>query len=173
MRTGRRAFRSGIPCRALMAAFGGVRSRHPHCDVIEHGKAAAVQSRVFFRDADRRSHRGCMGEFSGRQLFSDSPQVGVRGQRHRDDLVLAFLAQEVLEATLPGGTLHPRRRVMLPVVAGIGGVLGSIAVYAAWIFSGDLRSLLPGWAIASAVDFGLSYLVGMIVFGRGAAFNFL
>src|SRR2546429_566880 len=88
-------------------------------------------------------------------------------------LALAFLAQEILEAMLPGGTLHPWRRAMLPIVAGVGGVFGATTVYAAYILSGDSRNLLPGWPIASAVDFGVSYLVGIIVFGRGAAFNFL
>jgi Na+/H+ antiporter NhaA len=48
-------------------------------------------------------------------------------------LALAFLAQEILEAMLPGGTLHRWRREMLPIAAGIGGVLGATAVYAARI----------------------------------------
>jgi Na+:H+ antiporter, NhaA family len=88
-------------------------------------------------------------------------------------LALAYLTQEILEATLPGGTLHPWRRAILPIAAGVGGVLGATGVYAAYILSGDSHILLQGWPIASAVDFGVSYLLGIIVFGRGAAFNFL
>src|SRR5690349_9749327 len=50
---------------------------------------------------------------------------------------LAFVAQEAIEATLPGGTLHPWRRTLLPIVAGIGGSVGAIAVYLAYIRSTD------------------------------------
>ena len=62
----------------------------------------------------------------------------------------AFLAQEVVEATLPGGTLHPWRRAALPLVAAAGGTLGAVAVYLAFIRSGDESMLAEGWPIAAS-----------------------
>lgn len=84
-----------------------------------------------------------------------------------------FLAQEVVEATLPGGTLHPWRRAMLPVVAAVGGVIGATAVYDAYILSGDQLNLLPGWPIACAVDIAFCYFIAASIFRRGAAVTFL
>ena len=85
----------------------------------------------------------------------------------------AFLAQEVVEATLPGGTLHPWRRAMLPVVAAVGGVIGATAVYEAYILSGDELNLLPGWPIACAIDIAFCYFIAASIFRRGAAVSFL
>jgi NhaA family Na+:H+ antiporter len=85
----------------------------------------------------------------------------------------AYLAQEVVEATLPGGTLHPWRRALLPVVAAVGGVIGATAVYDAYILSGDELNLLPGWPIACAVDIAFCYFIAASIFRRGAAVTFL
>src|SRR4029078_2559585 len=41
----------------------------------------------------------------------------------------ALLAQEVTEALMPGGALHSWRKWSLPVVAAVGGMLGSVGVY--------------------------------------------
>jgi Na+/H+ antiporter NhaA len=65
---------------------------------------------------------------------------------------LAYLAQEMIEATLPGGALHPWRRTMVPVIAGVGGTLGAIAVFAAYVRSGDEAVLAQGWPIVCGVD---------------------
>src|SRR4029077_18863764 len=43
----------------------------------------------------------------------------------------ALITKEVVEATLPGGDLHPWRRAALPVVAATGSVIVSIAIYLA------------------------------------------
>ena len=85
----------------------------------------------------------------------------------------AFLAQEVVEATLPGGTLHPRRRALLPVVAAVGGVLGAVGAYQAYILSGDQLNLLQGWPIACAVDLAFCYFIAASIFRRGAAVTFV
>jgi Na+:H+ antiporter, NhaA family len=87
--------------------------------------------------------------------------------------VIAYLAQEVIEATLPGGTLHPRRHTLVPVIAGVGGTLGAVAVYAAYIQSTDEHVLLQGWPIACAVDLLVCLAIGRIIFGRSAASTFL
>jgi NhaA family Na+:H+ antiporter len=86
---------------------------------------------------------------------------------------LAYLAQEVIEATLPGGTLHPWRRALMPVIAGVGGSLGAIAVYAAYIHAGDEEVLAQGWPIASAVDIVFCLAIARSVFGRSVAVTFL
>jgi NhaA family Na+:H+ antiporter len=88
-------------------------------------------------------------------------------------LVFAFLAQEVVEATLPGGTLHPWQRAVLPVVAAAGGIAGAAAVYELYILTGDQTNLLPGWPIAAAIDIAFAYFVAASIFGRGAALTFL
>jgi NhaA family Na+:H+ antiporter len=86
---------------------------------------------------------------------------------------LAFLAQEVVEATLPGGTLHPWRRAILPIVAAAGGAVGAGAVYAAYIGSGDELNLLQGWPIACAVDVTFCYLIAAAIFRHRAARTFV
>ena len=86
---------------------------------------------------------------------------------------LAFLAQEIVEATLPGGTLHPWQRAALPVVAAIGGMLGAAAGYHAFVLSGDQNNLLPGWPIACAIDVAFCYFIAASIFRRGAAVTFL
>ncbi|HMF61769.1 MAG TPA: Na+/H+ antiporter NhaA, partial [Vicinamibacterales bacterium] len=87
--------------------------------------------------------------------------------------VLAFLMQEVVEAMLPGGTLHPWRRGALPVIAAAGGTLGAIAVYQAVVSAGDQPVLALWWPIATAVDIAVGFLVARSIFGRHAAVTFL
>jgi NhaA family Na+:H+ antiporter len=87
--------------------------------------------------------------------------------------VLAYLAQEVIEAALPGGTLYPWRRTMVPIIAGVGGTLGAIAVYAAYVHAGDEEVLAQGWPIACAVDILVCLAIARSIFHRGAAVAFL
>lgn len=87
--------------------------------------------------------------------------------------LLAFAAQEIVEATLPGGTLHPWRRALLPVVAAIGGCIGAIGTYGAFILGGDTHNLLGGWPIATAVDIALPYALAAVIFGAGPARTFV
>jgi len=85
----------------------------------------------------------------------------------------AFLAQEVVEAMLPGGTLHPWTRAAVPIVAAVGGIVGAVALYVFYIRSGDETNLLAGWPIAAAVDIAFAYFIAASVFRRGAAVTFL
>jgi NhaA family Na+:H+ antiporter len=87
--------------------------------------------------------------------------------------VLAFLMQEVVEAMLPGGTLHPWRRSALPVIAAVGGTLGAIAMYRGVVSAGDQPVLALGWPVAGAVDIAVGFLVARSIFGRHAAVTFL
>lgn len=87
-------------------------------------------------------------------------------------VVLAVLAQEVVEAMHPGGTLYSWRRALLPVAAAIGGVLGAAATYKVYILAGDTRNLLEGWPIVCAVDVAFCAILATSIFGRGAALTF-
>jgi NhaA family Na+:H+ antiporter len=87
--------------------------------------------------------------------------------------LLAFAGQEVVEATMPGGTLHPWRRALLPVVAAIGGCIGAVGTYGAFILIGDTHNLLGGWPIVTAVDIALPYALAAAIFGAGAARTFV
>ena len=86
---------------------------------------------------------------------------------------LAYVTQEVIEATLPGGAFHPWRRAVLPVIAGAGGTIGAVAVYVAYTHAADEQVLAQGWPIACGVDLFLCLALARIVFRRGAAVSFL
>ena len=84
--------------------------------------------------------------------------------------VLAYLMQEAVEAMLPGGTLHPWRRAMLPIVAAAGGLIGSAVVYQVYVISlADEPVLAVGWPIVCAVDIALSFLVAKSIFRHNPA----
>jgi len=87
--------------------------------------------------------------------------------------VLAYVAQEVVEAAMPGGTLHPWRRASVPVIAGIGGALAAIAVYLLYVGSTDEEMLVRGWPIACGVDIFFCAAIARAIFRRGSASTFL
>jgi len=81
----------------------------------------------------------------------------------------AYALQEVLETMLDGGALHTWRRAILPVIGAVGGCLGAIAAYEAFVISGDETILRAGWPIVCGVDAGISYfLVKSLIRGKGA-----
>jgi NhaA family Na+:H+ antiporter len=86
---------------------------------------------------------------------------------------LALIAQEVVEAMMPGGSLHTWRRWALPVVAAGGGIGGAAAVYLAYVMLKHEAVLLPAWPIACAVDVAAAYYVLAIVWRRGSALPFV
>ncbi len=88
-----------------------------------------------------------------------------------NDIFMVFFfgiaAKEIAESVLPGGDLYPIKRAINPIFGTIGGVLGPIAVYLAWAsFAGD-PALSRGWAIPTATDIALAWLVARIAFGSG------
>jgi NhaA family Na+:H+ antiporter len=85
----------------------------------------------------------------------------------------ALIAKEVVEATLPGGPLHPWRRAALPVVTAVGGVIGSIACYIVFVQSVGEPMLRSGWVAACAIDIPMVYLIARAIFGRHPAVPFL
>ncbi|HKB12727.1 MAG TPA: Na+/H+ antiporter NhaA [Vicinamibacterales bacterium] len=86
--------------------------------------------------------------------------------------VLAFLGQEVFEAALPGGTIHPWRRTIVPVIAAVGGMAGAVAFYAGYLRTSDEHMLAQGWPVACAVDVLLVLAVTRAIFHRSAATTF-
>ena len=64
----------------------------------------------------------------------------------------ALATQEIVEAVMPGGALHTWRHWGLPVAAAGGGIVGSVAVYLAFVTLSYEAVLTTAWPIASAID---------------------
>jgi NhaA family Na+:H+ antiporter len=88
-------------------------------------------------------------------------------------LFFALIAHDVLEATMPGGALHTWRRAAVPIVAAVGGSIGAIAAYEAFVLAGDERLLVSGWPIVCGIDAGLAYLVVQFVRTKGSTRPFV
>jgi NhaA family Na+:H+ antiporter len=85
----------------------------------------------------------------------------------------AFVTAEILESTVPGGDLHTWRRVALPIVGALGGIVGSAFVYLAYLRTGDEWSVLArGWPVPTAVDLAFGYVVARTIWGRHPAIPF-
>ena len=79
--------------------------------------------------------------------------------------------KEITDAALPGGALNPMRKAINPLLGTLGGVLGPAGVYFLLAFviyggSDDFSDVANGWAIPTATDIALAWLVARIVFGR-------
>jgi len=85
----------------------------------------------------------------------------------------ALITKEVVEATLPGGDLHPWRRAALPVVAATGSVIVSIAIYLGVTEYFGEHMLGAGWVAACAIDIPGTYVIARMIFGRHPAVPFL
>ncbi len=85
----------------------------------------------------------------------------------------ALAAKEVVEATAPGGALHPWRRAALPAVAAVGGMAAPALIYVLFVRVAGAPHLGRGWAIPCATDIAFSYLVAKAIFRRHAAIPFL
>ena len=94
-------------------------------------------------------------------------------------LFFGIAAKEITESTLPGGVLNPLRRAINPLIGTLGGVFGPVGVYLllAWVIYGgsaDFVEVANGWAIPTATDIALAWLVARVVFGpMHPAVNFL
>ena len=94
-------------------------------------------------------------------------------------------AKEITESILPGGALNPLPKAINPIMGTLGGVFGPVGLFIllAVIFYGGTDDLgrmmfpaegvLGGWAIPTATDIALAWLVARVIFGaRHAAVNF-
>ena len=94
-------------------------------------------------------------------------------------------AKEITESILPGGALNPIPKAINPLMGTLGGVFGPVGLFLlmAVLFYGGTDELgrmypaegvLGGWAIPTATDIALAWLVARVIFGaRHAAVNFL
>ncbi len=99
-------------------------------------------------------------------------------------LFFGVAAKEITESCLPGGALNPISRAVNPLFGTLGGVVGPIGVFVALnLVIGDRTLPLTvdgragwanGWAIPTATDIALAWLVARMVFGTGhPAISFL
>jgi Na+:H+ antiporter, NhaA family len=88
-------------------------------------------------------------------------------------LFLALVAQEVLEALMPGGALHTWRRWGLPLAGAAGGIGGAAGVYLLYINLKYETVLAIAWPIACAIDVAAAYYVLKLVWRRSNALPFL
>jgi Na+:H+ antiporter, NhaA family len=87
-------------------------------------------------------------------------------------LFFALATQEIVEAVMPGGALHTWRHWGLPVAAAAGGIVGSVAVYLAYVTLSYEAVLTTAWPIASAIDVAAAYYLLKGVMPRSAALPF-
>jgi NhaA family Na+:H+ antiporter len=85
----------------------------------------------------------------------------------------ALAAKEVVEASAPGGALHPWRNAAPPILAAVGGVAGPALVYTFIVTAIGEPGLARGWAIPCATDIAFSYLVARAIFRDHPAIPFL
>jgi len=81
-------------------------------------------------------------------------------------LFFGIAAGEIAEATLPGAALNPPSKALNPLFATIGGVVGPVGVFFAWVAVTGDSSIARGWGIPTATDIALAWLVARLVFGK-------
>lgn len=87
-------------------------------------------------------------------------------------LFFGLITKEVVEATVPGGVLHTRRRVLLPVVAALGATAVPALLHVRIVENLDEPMLTIGWRVALATDLAIGFFFARIVFGRHPAVPF-
>jgi Na+:H+ antiporter, NhaA family len=85
----------------------------------------------------------------------------------------ALMTKEVVEASAPGGVLHPWRRAVLPVIGAIGVTAIPALLHMRVVEALDEPMLGVGWPVTFATDIALSYFVARVIFRQHAAIPFL
>ncbi len=88
-------------------------------------------------------------------------------------LFFALMTKEVVEATAPGGVLHPWRRALVPVIAAIGAIAVPALILGPVVGMLDEPMLVIGWPVVLATDLAVSYFVARIIFGQHPVIPFL
>ncbi|HEX4914919.1 MAG TPA: Na+/H+ antiporter NhaA [Vicinamibacterales bacterium] len=79
---------------------------------------------------------------------------------------LALIAQELHEALMPGGALAKWRHRTLPIVAALGGLIGSAAAFFSIVNASHQQMLAAGWPVVVAVDIAAGYYVMRMLYPR-------
>ncbi|CAI8035070.1 Na(+)/H(+) antiporter NhaA, partial [Geodia barretti] len=95
-----------------------------------------------------------------------------------DEVFMVFFfgiaAKEITESILPGGALNPIPKAINPLMGTLGGVFGPVGLFLLMAVLFYAEGVLGGWAIPTATDIALAWLVARVIFGaRHAAVNFL
>jgi NhaA family Na+:H+ antiporter len=85
----------------------------------------------------------------------------------------ALIAQEIVEAVMPGGALHSWRRWGLGLVAAAGGTVGAAVTYLAYVNLRHETVLSRAWPVACAIDVAVAYYVLKIIAPRSAVLPFI
>jgi NhaA family Na+:H+ antiporter len=80
-------------------------------------------------------------------------------------LFFGLAAKEITESVLPGGALNPPSKAVNPLLGTLGGVLGPVGVYFAWVALQGTPEVANGWGIPTATDIALAWLVARLAFG--------
>lgn len=80
-------------------------------------------------------------------------------------LFFGLMAKEVVEATAPGGVLHPWRRAALPLIAAVGATIVPLMIIDVAPVFGE-PPVTQGWMVTSAIDLALGYFIALAIFGR-------
>lgn len=93
-----------------------------------------------------------------------------------NDVAMVFffglITKEVVEATAPGGALHPWRRAALAVVTSFAATALTLALFRLFVRVFGEPMLERGWASVLAVDVAFGYFVARLIFGRTAMVSF-
>ena len=77
----------------------------------------------------------------------------------------AVMTKEVVEATIPGGVLHPWRRALLPVIAALGATVVPALIHSRIVDAFfDEPMLELGSPVAFATDLAFAYFIARIIF---------
>jgi NhaA family Na+:H+ antiporter len=85
----------------------------------------------------------------------------------------ALIAQEIVEAVMPGGALHSWRRWSLALVAAAGGICGAAATYLTYVSVEHETLLLQAWPVACAVDVAVTYYLLKKILPRSGVLPFV
>ena len=85
----------------------------------------------------------------------------------------ALMAQEIVEAVMPGGALHTWRRWGLALIGAAGGIAGAGATYIGWVLFREEVLLVQAWPIACSVDIAVAYYCVRTVVRRASVLPFV